>query len=185
MKRLLLLLFAALVLVGPILANASVCSFDQFRGAGVVPDGYCDGALWDGQWSYYDSIQPPYTAHSGAERVYPTGHACCTFMNVNDIVFEGAWFSGYSGLSGFIVYFMYFQGNVVAANSLNSAVLSDVPYFFSSDYSGPIDRLDIISDANFWIMDDFTYTAPEPGSLALMGSGVLAGVAALRRRYLK
>ena len=184
MKRLLLLLFGTLVLTGPTLASATICTFDVFSGSGIVPDGYC-GANWNGEWSYYDLSQPPYTPHSAPERVYPTGNACCGFINLNDVVFEGAWFSGYSGLSGTINYYMFYQGANVAANSLNSVYLSDVPFFFSSDYSGPIDLLYITSDANFWIMDDLTYTAapvPEPGSLALMSSGVLAGVAALRRR---
>jgi len=188
MKRLLLLMFAALVLAGPTLAGATVCTFDSFTGSGQVPDGYC-GANWNDQWSYYDSDQPPYTAHSLPERIYPTGDACCGTINfLSPVTFNGAWFAGYSALSGTIEYDMYLGGSLVAVADLDSTVLSDVPLFFASGYSGLIDQLTITSGLDRWILDDLTYngtTTPEPGSLALMGSGVLVGLAALRRRYMK
>lgn len=37
----------------------------------------------------------------------------------------------------------------------------------------------------YWLMDNINYsTTPEPGTLALLGSGVLAGVGVLRRRLM-
>lgn len=41
------------------------------------------------------------------------------------------------------------------------------------------------SGSGYWLMDNVVYnTTPEPGTLALLGSGVLAGVGALRRKLM-
>ncbi|HVM74913.1 MAG TPA: PEP-CTERM sorting domain-containing protein [Candidatus Saccharimonadales bacterium] len=186
MKAVTLLLFATLIIVGPTLASATVCTFEAFTGSGQVPDGYC-GANWNNNWTYYDGAQSPYTAHSGVERIYPTDDACCGTINfLSPVTFNGAWFAGYSGLSGDIVYDMYFGGNLVATATLDSTVLSDVPLFFASGYGGLVDELTITSGTDRWILDDLTYngTTPEPGTLALTGTALLAGIGAIRRRYL-
>ena len=42
---------------------------------------------------------------------------------------------------------------------------------------------DVASGSGYWLMDNVVYNAtPEPGTLALLGSGMLAGIGALRRR---
>ena len=46
---------------------------------------------------------------------------------------------------------------------------------------------DLPSGSGYWLMDNVVYnggTTPEPGTLALLGSGVLAGLGVLRRKML-
>jgi hypothetical protein len=44
---------------------------------------------------------------------------------------------------------------------------------------------ELSSGTGYWLMDNINYsTTPEPGTLALLGSGVLAGVGLLRRKML-
>jgi hypothetical protein len=44
---------------------------------------------------------------------------------------------------------------------------------------------EVPSAAGYWLMDNINYsTTPEPGTLALLGSGVLAGVSVLRRKLM-
>ena len=46
---------------------------------------------------------------------------------------------------------------------------------------------DLPSGTGYWLMDNVNYstsTTPEPGTLALLGSGVLAGVGVLRRKLM-
>ena len=46
---------------------------------------------------------------------------------------------------------------------------------------------DLASGTGYWLMDNVVYnggTTPEPGTLALLGSGVLAGLGVLRRKML-
>jgi hypothetical protein len=45
----------------------------------------------------------------------------------------------------------------------------------------------LASGTGYWLMDNVVYnggTTPEPGTLALLGSGVLAGLGVLRRKML-
>jgi hypothetical protein len=42
---------------------------------------------------------------------------------------------------------------------------------------------DLASGGGYWLMDNVVYNStPEPGTLALLGSGMLAGVGMLRRK---
>ena len=44
---------------------------------------------------------------------------------------------------------------------------------------------DLPSGSGYWLMDNVVYnTTPEPGTLALLGSGMLAGLGVLRRKML-
>ena len=90
MKKSLLLIASLLVLAGYAMAATTDCNFDSFTGSGVVPDGYC-GVTWNGNWNYYDSVQPPYNPFSPPERVYDfVGTAPIDFSSPT--VFNGAYF---------------------------------------------------------------------------------------------
>jgi hypothetical protein len=188
MKKLLFLSIAAVLILGSTLASATVCDFESLGpGAGTVPTGYC-GINWAGEWQYYDSPQSPYTPESGTERIYTTGNAASgEFFFTTPVTFTGAWFSGYSAISGpnQINFYLYLGGNLQSTSSF--LVPSAVPAFLASGYSGSVDEVLVFSNQalGYFVMDDVTYNpTPEPGSLALLASGVLGAFGVARRRFL-
>ena len=190
MKRVLFLLIASVLVLGPTLANAAttVCDFEALGpGAGTVPTGYC-GINWAGEWQYYDAPQPPYNPASGTERVYTTGNAPSgEFFFTSPVTFIGAWFSGYDTISGpnQINFYLYLGGNLVSTSGI--LVPSDVPAFLASGYSGSVDEVLVFSNQalGYFVMDDVTYNpAPEPGTLGLLISGALGAFGVARRRFL-
>lgn len=188
MKKILLLSIAAVLILGSTLAGATVCDFESLGpGAGVVPTGYC-GINWAGEWNYYDSPQSPYNPASGTERVYTTGNAPSgEFFFSSPVSFTGAYFSGYSSIVGnnLINFYLYLGGNLQSVSgSLNP---SDIPAFLASGYNGPVDEVLVFSNQTlgYFVMDDVTYNpTPEPGTLALLASGVLGAFGVARRRFL-
>ncbi len=160
-------------------AGTTDCNFDTFVGSGTVPDGYC-GINWGGVWTYYDSVQPPYNPHTPPERVYSpdTGAGEYQFKFITPEQFQGAYFAGYNFAE--LYYNLYYQGNLVYSSINNPFLPSDTPTFYASGYNGLVDTVGIFSQANdFYVMDDVTYgsgggSVPEPASLLLLGSGLLA-----------
>jgi hypothetical protein len=171
-------------------ASATVVTFDDLPGDGVVADGY-GGIVWGGNWDYYLDPQPPYNAKSPDTRVYADYNlGCCTVGDTNfsfaaPVVFNGAYFAGHGPHDGYaaITFGLYNSGVLVHTSAGLDA--SATPKFLASGYSGLVDEVRVNGARDFFVMDNVTYNAtaaPEPAAWALMIGGFGLAGAALRRR---
>lgn len=182
------LLVASSLMVGaaalvPQAAQATVVNFDSLTGSGVLANGY-GGINWNGSWNYYDSLQSPYTAQSGKERIYSTlglSNPGVAFNFIANSIFQGAFVSGH----GFeaVSFDMYMGGILKATSSVFNP--SAVPTFLASGYNGSVDKIVVHgTSGGFFVLDDVTYasvsTVPVPAAIWLMLTGV-AGLAGIRR----
>jgi hypothetical protein len=155
-------------------ASTTVCTFDDLVGQAPVPDGYC-GITWSGNWTYYGFSQPPYNPHSPPNRIYDQSNSTNFFSFPTPEVFQGAWIAGNSFAT---VTFDLYNGNNLVWTSA-TGIPTDTPTFLASGYSGLVTKVVVDSPApDFFILDDVTYGTgggtPEPASLLLLGSGLLA-----------
>jgi hypothetical protein len=164
-------------------ATASVeITFDDLTGSGSLPADY-QGFTWTG-WTYYDTVQTPFTPESGATRIFADETNSITASTA--FVFDGSYLSGFAGQDT-VQYFLYKNDTLVFSSSIFTN-LSDTPTYFASGYAGAVDKVVFKSDNGFYSVDNFTYSAvipvPEPENLSLMLAGLgLAGW--MRRRSQK
>ena len=171
------------------LASADVLNFDNLTGTGTVPASY--GGFTFNNWSYSDTFDADFLAHSGATNVFTDvfgssatdGNASITTNT--PIIFDGAYFSGFSGVS-----FKLYNGGVLVHVSdalAGGGATSYAPTFLSSGYTGLVDKIVVNGVQGYYAMDDLTFHAaavPEPTSAMLMLLGGVA-VAAVKRRRAK
>lgn len=145
-------------------------------------------------WFY--SPDTVYTPASGAIDLFtdyadPNDPGAYVITNNNaitratDFYFDGAWFSGYSG----VTFELWNDGNFLGAfGSLADAAGPDPygPTFLASGYAGLVDKVVVSGVQGYYAMDDFTFrlpntggTIPEPASLglALLALGLTAAQA--------
>jgi hypothetical protein len=186
MRKLAIFLLFVLVVSMAAYGQQVVVNFDDLPGNNqLVPQGY-GGIDWNNNWTYYGSPQDPYNPHSPPNRVYtfdPNG----AFSFQTPEVFDGAWFAGNSFAT---VTFVLFDANGNQVWTSATLAPNGTPTFLASGYDGLVKTVDVVSPSpDFYIMDDVTYhsgsggTVPEPSSFVLLGSGVLALGAAVRRKF--
>jgi hypothetical protein len=173
------LAFVSLIGV-PAIAGATVLTFEDLAGDGAISDGY-GGIIWGGKWQHYGFAQPPYTPHSGSQRIYNLPRVSdAPFLFIEDVVFGGGWFAGVENFAQ-VGWDLYYNG--VLVHSTPRSFISDTPLFIGAGYAGLVDEVRVFSsEGDYYIIDDIEFSAvPEPASLTLLGAG-LAGLAAKARR---
>ena len=165
-------------------ASATVLTFDDIATDGFVAANY-GGLDWSaGDWFAFGGEQAPFTPHSGSVRIasgFGDADAATAIGLGAGQIFQGAWFAGYDDVD--VTFKLYEHGTLVATSA--TLATSATPTWLASGYSGQVDEVIVSSaDQGAWVLDDLTFSAavPEPGSMALVTSGLLALAAVARRR---
>lgn len=164
-------------------ANAAVLSFEDLNPApasyGLMPS--YNGFSFSNWFFGPDTV---YTPASGSIDLFtdyadPTDPGAYIITNNNaiaraeDFYFEGAWFSGYSGVS----FELWLDGSFLGAFGSLPDAAGDDPYgptFVPSGYAGLVDKVVVSGVQGYYAMDDFAFrlpesvTVPEPASLGLV-----------------
>jgi len=189
-------LATGLILISAAAANATVLTFDSFTDfIGVIPGGYggfdwsnfdyADGADYPPAGYHNGVVSPKYVAFNGFGQMASISRS--SSFDFDGAYLTGAWNDGLNiDVKGYNGAALLYDATVVV-DSLG-------PTFFNFNYLG-VTELDFNSfggvnhgylpdsgGTNF-VLDNFTYTVPEPSTFLLLGSG-LSGLAILRRRRL-
>lgn len=170
------LLIAFLMSVSSI-ASATVLDFEDLSGQSALSSNY-GGLTWASDWEHYDWTQPPFSAHSGVQRLYNNGNGNTDWFKFSsDVVFNGAYFAGTNSAQ----FELYNNGALVFTSAALN--LTSVATFLSSGYSGLVDEVRLNVSNREFVMDDVTFhsvSVPEPAPFVLLALGL--GALFIRRR---
>ena len=188
MKRQIALLLVGLgLMAGSAGAATIVLNFDDINtssGPVGMPAGY-GGLTWDSNIGVWGTPQPPYNPASDPNRVLfdlgvgipGVAESLVTFAGPE--IFDGAYFTGDSFHAATAQFNLYNGATLVATSAV--LPLSDTPTFLASGYAGPVTKVGIVGNRDYFAMDDFTYEpVPEPSMWGLLPVGILG----LRRKLL-
>jgi hypothetical protein len=154
-----ILLISGMLLIAP--ARAEVLTFDELTGEGTMPSPYQSSIIWEeGVWSFYDQIQPPYSAKSGSTRLFgKPGDTTPSWDFTTPVVYLGSWFAGYADAT--VRMDLYLGGLLKATTGAFSP--GETPAFLATGYGGLIDRVVITTPGpDYWVMDDLTFERASP-----------------------
>jgi hypothetical protein len=160
-------------------AAPTVLNFDNLAGyADMAPTNY-GGFSWT-SWFHYDQDQAglPYFAHTPDTRVTPLSNFN-SISSASPFVFTGAYISGFAAAT---LHYQLSLGGVVVANLPTFHPNASASTWQPSGYAGNVDSVSVIADAahiNYFVLDDFTYSAASPVAEPDAGALLAAGLAAL------
>jgi hypothetical protein len=202
-------LAALLVVIAvPVLTQADVVTFGPLCGTSctgtLVPDGYGNpNFTWGGSFyaygndPYMATYGNTYGAPSGAFAYNGFGDSPITMSSSTPFFFNGADFSTWAGSDSYQSYssmtitIQGYDASHMLIGTVEATLSPDSFNFVTADFSN-VSSLVFTNDCGscsglWWTMDDFTYnqqgTTPEPGTLVMFGSGVLAAAGVIRRRF--
>lgn len=173
----------------------TVLGFDDIQtNGGVVdlPAGYGGFSwsnsmgVWEGQGDY-PYVSPPNVVLFNNNGAFGYGEED-VFTLSGTVEFLGAYFSGPT--MGGPIYFNLYDDGTKVWTSAQLTPSPTTPVFLASGYTGQVNEIGIVGYEGYYVMDNFTFSSggggstPEPGSLALFGTGVVA-VAGIARRKLR
>lgn len=191
-------LFVALAWAfGPVAHASTVLTFENLDSSpaayDVVPTPY-QGLIFTGWYFGVDTLYKPASGlidlfTDYADPANPFDYVITNSNNritsATPFIFDGAWFSGYSGVT-----FELWKGSSLVATSASLPDAPGVdpydPVFLASGYAGEVDTVVVSGVQGYYAMDDFTFhrastnAVPEPASAALAILGV--GMAGWMRR---
>jgi hypothetical protein len=153
------LLISGNLLVAP--ARAEVLTFDELTGQGTMPSPHQGTIVWEeGVWSFYDQVQPPYTAKSGSTRLFASPRDPTPSWDfTTPVVYLGSWFAGYADAT--VRMDLYLGGLLKATTGTLSP--AETPVFLATGYGGFVDRVVVTTPRpDFWVMDDLTFERASP-----------------------